>query len=83
MTIPRMYCDTSVFGGVHDDLFSEASRRFFGLIREATIKLVVSPVVGREIEEAHAPEAVKSIYREMLGYAEISIFSPLEVTQDD
>lgn len=71
MKTPRMYCDTSVFGGVYDDLFVESSRRFFELVREGTIKLVVSPVVGREIEHADAPEAVKSTYREMLAYAEI------------
>ena len=71
MKTPRIYCDTSVFGGVYDDQFAEASRLFFELIRAGTIKLVVSPVVGREIEYAHAPEAVKSTYLEMLAYAEI------------
>ena len=71
MKTPRIYCDTSVFGGVYDDQFAEASRLFFELIRAGTIKLVVSPVVGREIEHAHAPEAVKSTYLEMLAYAEI------------
>lgn len=71
MKTPRIYCDTSVFGGVYDDLFSEASRRFFELIREGSLILVISPVVGREIEEADAPDPVKATYREMLAYGEI------------
>ncbi len=71
MKTPRVYCDTSVFGGVHDDLFAEASNVFFELARGGAIKLVVSPVVEREIEQAEAPVAVKSTYREMLSYAEV------------
>ncbi len=43
MKTPRIYCDTSVFGGVYDDLFFEASRRFFELVREGSLILVISP----------------------------------------
>lgn len=71
MKIPRMYRDTSVFGGVYDDTFAEASLGFFDLIRKGTVSLVVSPVVGREIEQADAPDTVKSLYREMLAFAEV------------
>jgi len=55
----RVYADTSVFGGVFDEEFSEPSRRFFELVKQGRFVLVVSPVVRRELD--HAPERVKRL----------------------
>jgi hypothetical protein len=55
----RIYADTSVFGGCFDPPFLEASRRFFRLIRRRRIVLLLSEVVGRELEDA--PPRVRRI----------------------
>lgn len=34
MAIPRVYADTSVFGGVFDEEFCDTSRTFFEQVRE-------------------------------------------------
>jgi hypothetical protein len=54
--IVRVYADTSVYGGVLDDEFAEASRAFFGRVREGRFQLVVSALVERVL--AQAPEEV-------------------------
>jgi hypothetical protein len=41
----RVYADTSVFGGICDKEFEEASAAFFDLVRASRFRLVVSPVV--------------------------------------
>ena len=48
----RIYADTSVFGGCFDPPFLEASRRFFRLVRRQRVALLLSEVVGRELEDA-------------------------------
>jgi hypothetical protein len=51
MTSPiRAYADTSVFGGIADEEYSEASRRFFAWVRAGRIHLVVSGLVRDEIQ---------------------------------
>jgi predicted nucleic acid-binding protein len=55
----RIYVDTSVFGGVEDDEFAEASRKFLEQAAKGRFILVVSPEVLRELQEA--PEAVRSL----------------------
>ena len=54
----RAYADTSVYGGVFDKEFARPSREFFDLVRIGIIDLVVSLVVGQEIEPA-PPEIVE------------------------
>jgi hypothetical protein len=41
----KIYADTSVFGGVFDEEFGEASRAFFDLVRSGAFTLFVSGVV--------------------------------------
>ena len=48
----RVYADTSVFGGCHDDEFKEHSRRFFQHVADSRIILLVSEIVLRELESA-------------------------------
>jgi hypothetical protein len=64
----RAYADTSVFGGVVDDEFREASLRFLDGARTGRIALVVSVLVQDEIEGS--PEPVQAAFEEMLGFAQ-------------
>ena len=48
----KIYADTSVFGGVFDDEFSEHSLLFFDLIDRDIFQLVISDVVRSELSNA-------------------------------
>ena len=53
----RVYLDTSVFGGVHDDEFRRGSERFFTAVRDGAFTILVSePLV---VEISRAPETVQ------------------------
>jgi len=56
----RAYVDTSVFGGVHDEEFQEASVRFFQAVRNGRITIVVSAATAEEI--AVAPDEVRATF---------------------
>jgi predicted nucleic acid-binding protein len=56
----RVYADTSVFGGVNDEEFKVASRRFFNLVRGGKFEIVVSTVVTEELNKA--PAATRRLY---------------------
>lgn len=68
--VKRIYVDTSVFGGVHDDEFKEPSKKFFEQSRQGFFELVISGVVEGEI--AGAPENVRHLYERTLQHAEIA-----------
>jgi predicted nucleic acid-binding protein len=53
----RIYADTSVYGGVFDDRFAQASRAFFDRVRDGRFQLVVSVLVEDEL--AQAPSEVR------------------------
>ncbi len=67
----RVYVDTSVFGGVHDEEFARASRRFFELVGKGTYTVLLSVETSRELEGAPTevvetvnglpPDAVESV----------------------
>lgn len=65
----RVYADTSVYGGVFDDEFSDASRIFFDQVRSGLFILLISEVVHKELEVA--PEKVNGLFREMLPYCQL------------
>ena len=69
-SIPRLYADTSVFGGVFDEEFAGPSQTFFDQVRQGGFHLVISDVVRREMEGA--PEAVRFLLDEILAFAEIA-----------
>ena len=50
----RVYVDNSVFGGVHDDEFAEASKRFFELVRKGRYRVLLSTITYDEIGRAPA-----------------------------
>jgi predicted nucleic acid-binding protein len=58
----RIYADTSVFGGVFDPEFSEASRKFFENARNGMFEVIVSALVINELEGA--PPNVQSFFKE-------------------
>ena len=57
---PRVYADTSVFGGVFDAEFSAPSKRFFEEVDAGKFVLVISPVVEEEIRSA--PDVVQELF---------------------
>ncbi len=52
----RVYVDTSVFGGVFDDEFEEASKLFFDRVKRGAFVVLVSRLTTDELEDA--PEEV-------------------------
>jgi hypothetical protein len=66
----RAYADTSIFGGVRDHEFAEASARFLGLARTGVVQLVVSGLVADEIEAG--PETVRDAFADALAHAELA-----------
>lgn len=74
--VPRVYADSSVFGGCFDEEFAEDSQAFFAQVRQGRFKLVVSPLVAAELELAPAP--VLEMFEAMLAYADV--FDPDDET---
>ncbi|MBN1291354.1 MAG: type II toxin-antitoxin system VapC family toxin [Candidatus Latescibacteria bacterium] len=66
----RIYADTSVFGGVFDDEFSDTSTLFFQQVRSGRFILVTSEVVNQELSSA--PSQVKHFFDDILPYTEIT-----------
>ena len=56
MQMPRVYVDTSVFGGTQDVEFSDDSRRFLEEVRNGVFVVLISPLTMGEL--ADAPESV-------------------------
>ncbi|MGH7599294.1 MAG: hypothetical protein ACREOI_23290 [bacterium] len=56
----RVYVDTSVFGGVFDNVFEKASQDFFDQIKNGQFILVTSAIVQEEI--APAPKTVNDFF---------------------
>ena len=55
---PRFYFDTSVFGGVYDEEFSELTIKLFDMVRNGEIICVYSGLTETELQ--NAPELVKN-----------------------
>jgi predicted nucleic acid-binding protein len=66
----KIYADTSVFGGVFDQEFSEPSKQFFNEIDAGRFILVTSAVVEAEIEPA--PEYIRQFFNKYAEIAEIA-----------
>lgn len=69
----KVYADTSVFGGVFDGEFAEASRKFFDEVSAGRYELAVSVIVREEIKDA--PADVRDFYRAKISDAEILDFT--------
>jgi len=59
----RVYADTSVFGGVFDEEFTQESRGFFEEIKTGKFTLVISHTVVDELSKA--PDRVKNVLAEL------------------
>src|ERR1039457_542672 len=77
----KVYADTSVYGGVYDEDFAEASQAFFALVRTGYFTLCVSEVVHQELSVA--PEKVNELFQELLPTAQLLDIGPdaLELQQ--
>lgn len=63
MMKPRLYFDTSVFGGIYDDEFEEISILLFEKVRLGLIVCVYSDLSETELE--NAPQRVKDFFYEL------------------
>ena len=68
--IRKIYCDTSVFGGVFDEEFKVTSEKLFNLIKIGLFNLVVSPLVDEEIHDEDTPQQVIEFYDKILPFTE-------------
>jgi hypothetical protein len=75
LRVPRVYADTSVYGGVFDEEFAEPSRRFFEWVRLGRFHLVISAAVRRELDGA--PPQVQALLAEMVAGSDL-----VDVTED-
>jgi len=66
----RIYADTSVFGGVFDTEFKEASTAFFNAIKKARFVLVSSELIRQEIQAG--PKRVQKLFSDILPLIEIA-----------
>lgn len=75
MPVPVVYVDTSVIGGVLDEEFHEATGAFWDQAQSGKIRVVISPLVGREV--AGAPENVRRFFDEtVLAVADVVELTP-------
>ena len=65
----RTYADTSMYGGLHDPEFTEASSVFFEQVRAGRFTLITSAVVAEEL--AAAPQKVQAEFEAMLPDTEV------------
>jgi predicted nucleic acid-binding protein len=63
MKIPRIYLDTSVFGGCFDEEFAKDSLRLIEEIKAGKFRLVMSETVMSEL--GSAPSRVQNAYEEI------------------
>lgn len=61
--IPRLYFDTSVFGGVYDEEFEEISTLLFEKVKLGQIICVYSDLSETELE--NAPQKVKDFFNDL------------------
>lgn len=77
----KIYADTSVYGGVFDEEYTEASQAFFDLVRNGECTLCISEVVHQELSVA--PEKVNELFQEFFPVAQLIDIGPdaLELQQ--
>jgi predicted nucleic acid-binding protein len=70
----RVYADTSVYGGVFDDRFAQASGALFEEVHAGRFRLVTSPLLRTELRDA--PEHVRALFDDMAALAEEAPIDP-------
>ena len=76
MPRPRVYLDTSVFGGVHDAEFAEYTRRFFDRVKRGDLVLSWNFTHIDRYDRIRMFNGVNALK----GYRALDIRSPMEVT---
>ncbi len=71
----NIYVDTSVYGGVFDEEFSNPSKRFFEQVKNGDFLVITSALVREEM--SYAPEKVRILFEEMQKYSVIA-----DITED-
>jgi len=69
----QVYADTSVYGGVFDEEFADASSLFFDQVRSGDFTLYISDVVHKEL--IVAPDNVNGLFEEILPYCRLAEIS--------
>lgn len=69
----RVYADTSVFGGILDEEFCEASELFFNQVKHNVFSLVTSATVQEEI--GPAPDKIRDFFNQLLPIAEVVVIT--------
>jgi len=71
---PRIYADTSVFGGCFDREFEQHSRLFFTDVANGRFRLVISSVTAEELQGApeHVRAVLDSLPTDAMEYFEVS-----------
>jgi hypothetical protein len=64
----RVYADTSVYGGVFDDVFAKPSRKFFEQVDAGRYRLITSPLLREEL--VAAPVQVRRWYERFAASSE-------------
>ena len=72
--VPRVYAETSVFGGVFDEEFKRASTAFFDTVQRDRFRLVTSRAVESELRDA--PIRVQAFFSDALAYTELVEVTP-------
>ncbi len=62
---PRLYFDTSVFGGVYDEEFEKETKQLFEMVKQGEIVCVYSDLTVTELE--NAPKQVKDHFENVLN----------------
>ncbi|MEQ8416025.1 MAG: PIN domain-containing protein [Imperialibacter sp.] len=60
---PRLYFDTSVFGGIYDEEFQMETEKLFGMVKNGEIICVYSDLTIAELE--NAPERVRTHFQHL------------------
>jgi predicted nucleic acid-binding protein len=76
---PRIYADTSVFGGCFDTGFEHESRRFFELVESGRVVLLVSAVTFNELRKA--PTCVREVLDDLPDAAIVEVLVTADVRQ--
>jgi len=62
---PRLYFDTSVFGGIYDVEFENETKQIFKMVEDGEILCLYSDLTVAELE--NAPEKVKRYFQKILA----------------
>src|SRR5690606_1096736 len=75
----RIYLDTSVFGGLHDEEFQDYTEPLFERIRKSEFEIIFSNITERELE--NAPEKIRATTKLLPTNSTLYVKSDIEAAQ--